>query len=77
MTDPKTLLARAAAILYGPFWHKRDMSDYLNVNERRFRRMLQGKEDVPPGILSELEIGLRDHGHALDALLNDFDQSSG
>ena len=67
----RDLIARAGPILYGRAW-RADFCHTFQLNERRLRRMLAGTEDVPEGLLRDVETALRDHGTSLDDLLSEF-----
>lgn len=70
MNHAKTI-ERAGRILFGEHW-KGPFEGRFGISNRALRRMLNGDQDVPEGLLQEVEQALHDHGHKLDELLENF-----
>jgi hypothetical protein len=70
-SERSRLIERAGQILFGSLW-RAPFCDTFDIGDRRLRRMLKGQEEIPAGLLHDVETALRDHGTHLDALLCDF-----
>jgi len=71
MAQSAKLLERAGRVLFGRYW-RADFEDRFNLSNRALRRMLKGEQDVPDGLLRDIEVCVRDHCGAADELLEEM-----
>lgn len=67
-TQARAFIESAGRLLWPSDW-RAHFEDRFGISNRRLRRMLAGSEPVPAGLLTDVEFALRDHGQALDRLL--------
>lgn len=71
MKNPTAIIERAGRILYGENWKARFCADF-DLSTKTLYQILKGKSEPFPDLLAAVETALRDHGNALDDLLEEF-----
>lgn len=54
--------------LYGDWW-RADFERHFAVSNRSLRRMLADEQDIPAGLVRDLETALRDKANKIDDLI--------
>lgn len=65
-----TILEAAGRALYGQHWG--NLRHDLELNERSWRRMVREEQDIPEGIVLDIEQLLRDRQMKIDSLLEEM-----
>lgn len=62
------MLEQAGKLLFGQYW-RMPFEDRFSVSNRTLRRMLKGEQNIPAGLVRDMEMALRDHANAVDEML--------